>query len=101
MPEEKKNSPEVVNATKNGHGGFRIDTSGWTNVKPAREWSRVARVGNMDGMVEFMLGIIVAWPYAGDPAEDESYDELTAEQWQQVVEEVNNAVGAFFPDRKR
>lgn len=75
---------------------WHIDVSDVKKMKPILEWNRAVTSGNSDVLLRIMSTRVKSWPYAFDPAEPESYEELEPEQWQETTQRVGAAFNSVF-----
>lgn len=79
----------------NGNG-WKVDLSGWTTMAPLLDWQEAAKRFFAPDMSRIMTGIVKTWPYEGDPADLQSYRDLTPGQWIEASKAVAEAIGTFF-----
>ena len=51
--------------------------------------------GDLGGLVEAMTGIVLSWPYAGEPTDAEAWDDLKRTQFNGLVKGVVEDLGAL------
>lgn len=74
--------------------GFVFDVDHW-RMKEYKAMNRAARAGNLDELVEIVVGATKAWPYAF-PVSIDSADELEAVQWAALRDAFMEVVSAKF-----
>lgn len=76
---------------------FVIDLNNW-KVKDFRAF--VAALGDNDfvGVAEVAKKAVLQWPFSGDPADPNSYEELSLPQLGQLLKRVNQAVKEAFSE---
>lgn len=79
---------------------WKFDFSQWNKLGTVRRFSRAAKSGDMDAMIEIMTGMITSWAYDPDPTNADEYDDLTMDQWKEVQGKVTSAVSDFFQSAK-
>lgn len=83
---------------ENGEGQWVIDTEDIRTMKPIFEWNRVMASNNMDAARKAMMARIKQWPFEGDPANVESWENLTPKQWTETLTKCGDAVGCVFQE---
>ena len=68
----------------------------WSTMRDIRTWDTDVRAGDLLKVYERMSQVVKAWPFDGDPAKPESYDNLTPQQYGQVFSAVRDAATHFF-----
>lgn len=77
-----------------------VDLSDW-RMKQIQEFNNL-RVGalagriGLDDLYEVCAGIVVKWPFEGDPTNPADYGNLFPLQWMAVQAKVNESVQALF-----
>lgn len=78
---------------------WRIDFSDW-KMKDKRAFTRAtieAGEKSDESLIYPHLAMVIkAWPYAGDPSNPESYDELTPDQFEEASKQFAAALTARF-----
>lgn len=78
------------------NNGWNVDLGTWTTMKPIKAWQKAALRSDFDAVGEMMSKVIKSWPHASDPANIESYDDLTPSQFNEAARKVSEAVGGIF-----
>lgn len=70
---------------------WHIDLADW-EMADMKRWSLAQRSGDISMMNACMAEAIVAWPYDPDPTDELGYDELTTDEWNLAVLQLDAAV---------
>lgn len=84
---------------ENGEVQWVIDIEDIRTMKPIFEWNRVMASQNMDAARKAMMARIKQWPFEGDPAKVESWENLTPMQWKEALTKCGDAVGSVFQEQ--
>lgn len=71
-----------------------VNMKNW-KMKDYRSFMKATETNSFEGMFELLSKVVLSWPYAGDPTDPASYDELAMEEWL----EVTKAVGASLSNQ--
>lgn len=72
-----------------------VDMKAW-RMKDYRHFMRATQESEFDGMFDTLSKVIISWPYAGDPSDPASFDELTMDEWLEVTKAVGSAMSNQF-----
>jgi hypothetical protein len=74
-----------------------VDLSSW-KMKQHTEWTDLLRepLTNITAVNEMMIKVVKRWPFEGDPADIEAYDDLDPLEWRAAFEAVGKATRAAF-----
>lgn len=75
--------------------GFAIDLAR-LKMKHYRAWIKAAETQDVGEINGILAGLITRWPYAYDPTDAASYDELTLTEWKDAVQAVTALLQASF-----
>jgi hypothetical protein len=70
---------------------WHIDLNDW-EMADMKRWSIAQRSGDIAMMNTCLSEAIVAWPYDPDPTDEFSYDELTTDEWNLAVLQLEAAI---------
>lgn len=85
--------------SENGHGAtWDIDVSDIRTMKPIFEWNAAVEAGRMTKVREMMQARIKQWPFEGDPAAIEAWENLTPKQWTETLSKVGQTIGNVFQE---
>lgn len=104
MSEEKSGLEEIIDANTEAYnkakgngakGEWEIDLKGF-KVKQYRQFYRIIATNNVDGLIALLGGRVTAWPFEGDPTDDDAWDELELGQFREALEMVGRAINNIF-----
>lgn len=94
MAEENEQKKAVAK-----NGAFRISFDAWLTAGDLREWMDAANAMNMKALYRKLAQVVKSWPFDGDPADVESYDKLSLDEFGKVFGKVRNDVTDFFLEK--
>ena len=87
-------TPLISLVPKRNSDNFVIDTSKW-KMRDYRKWTEAAQSAQFAMINKLVLNVVKAWPYPY-PINEEGLDEMTPQEWKQVVTEISNNAGSAF-----
>lgn len=70
---------------------WHIDLTDW-NMADMKRWSLAQRSADISLMNACMAEAIIVWPYAPDPTNEFAYDDLSTDEWNLAVVQMNAAM---------
>lgn len=80
------------------NGAWVIDTSDIRTMKPIFEWNAAVESGRMTKVRDMMMARIKQWPFEGDPATTEAWENMTPKQWTETLGKVGQTIGSVFQE---
>ena len=74
---------------------FAVDLSAW-KIRDYTAWVDACERGDLPTMNTIMASVIRQWPYPGDPAQPDSYGDLSVAEWKEAGRAISRAVSATF-----
>jgi len=75
---------------------IKVNTENIKNVRPVIEWQKAATDGDLVTLVRIAASVIENWDLESDPKVEDSFYDLTPEQFAEVLKKVGEQLAGLF-----